>query len=217
MASQHRAGDQGRVQRPAGKGFSRSFTSELERFYVHSGVDRIELRTHDKGGYAWARLGYTWNPAASKLRESLEEHHLSRPRNLMRDAEVESETWKKLDKLIRDLGDPNNKRLPEPIDIAMLRTDSRTRAGTQSAGGRRKAATHGIDYVRYMPTAADPDAKSGSRFGAWLKRTLGIGSDSEANCAQVIADVLSARHKRTSASRCPARDGCARLGAIRGA
>ena len=179
-----------------GKGFSRSYTSELERFYVHSGVDRIELRTHDKGGYAWARLGYTWDPAASKLRESLESI-ISSASTLMRDVEVESETWKKLDKLIRDLGDPNNKNLPEPIDIAMLRTDAEPELGRKVLEGVGKRATHGINYVRYMPTAADPDAKSGSRFGAWLKRTLGIGSDPNANCAQVIADVLSARHKRT--------------------
>src|SRR5262249_15422307 len=35
-----------------GQGFSRTLTSELERYFVNSGVDRIELHTHDKGGYA---------------------------------------------------------------------------------------------------------------------------------------------------------------------
>lgn len=179
-----------------GKGFSRSFTSELERFYVHSGVDRIELRTHAKGGYAWARMGYTWDLAASKLRES-RESIIASAKSLMRDVEVESETWKKLDKLIRDLGDPNNRNLAEPIDIAILSTDAEPELGRKILEGVGKRPTHGINYVRYMPTAADPDAKSGSRFGAWLKRTLGIGSDPDANCAQVIADVLSARHGRT--------------------
>ena len=175
-----------------GKGFSRSFTSELERFYVHSGVDRIELRTHDKGGYAWARQGFTWNPAASKLRESLESI-ISSAAALSR--HVDADAQAELAKLVKTL-DPNNPRLPEPIDIAMLRTDSEPELGRNLLEGVGKRPTHGINYVRYMPIAADPDAKSGSRFGAWLKRTLGIGSDSDANCAHVIADVLSARHKR---------------------
>lgn len=179
-----------------GKGFSRSFTSELERFYVHSGLDRIELRTHDKGGYAWARLGYTWDPAASKLRESLESIIASAVR-LKSDVDPDSDTWKELDKLIRNLEDPNNRNLPEPIDIAILSTDAEPELGRKVLEGVGKRPTHGINYVRYMPIAADPDAKSGSRFGAWLKRTLGIGSDPDANCAHVIADVLSARHRRT--------------------
>ncbi|MGW9181690.1 hypothetical protein, partial [Agromyces sp. NPDC055658] len=60
-----------------GRGFSKAVTSELERFYVNSGIDRIELTTHDKGAFAWARRGYAWDPGARQLQESLDRVKMS--------------------------------------------------------------------------------------------------------------------------------------------
>ena len=47
-----------------GKGFATAFSKFSENWYRASGFQ--EIRVHaalDKGGYAWARAGYTWDPA----------------------------------------------------------------------------------------------------------------------------------------------------------
>ena len=175
-----------------GKGFSRSLTSELERYYVHSGVDRVELRTHDKGGYAWARQGFTWNLDPAKLLESLNSIKASAA-TLSR--QVGADARAALDQLVQRL-DPDNPRLPEPIDIANLATDTEPELGRRLLEGVGNRKLDGINYVRYMPIAADPTPQSRSRFGAWLKRAFGSRTESDQNCAHVIANVLSDRHDR---------------------
>ncbi|WP_319446539.1 MULTISPECIES: alpha/beta hydrolase [unclassified Mycobacterium] len=180
-----------------GQGFSKALTSELERYYVHSGVDRIELHTHDKGGYSWARRGFTWDPDPLALQKSLaaikvSAHQLS--------DQVGPEARAALDRVVRQL-DPRNPRLPEPVDIANLATPDEPALGRRLLDGlglRRDGS--GLDLVRYMPRgpAADATAQSHSGFGARLKHMLGLGSGARSNqdCAHVVADELSTMYGR---------------------
>jgi hypothetical protein len=179
-----------------GQGFSKALTSELERYYVHSGVDRIGLHTHDLGGYAWSRRGFTWDPDPRAQQKAFDAIEVSA--NRLRD-QVSPEAQAALDQVVAQL-DPDNPRLPEPIDVANLAASDEPELGRRLLDGlglRRDGS--GLDLVRYMPRDASVDAaaQSHSGFGARLKRLFGLGEDSRADqdCAYALADELSAMYE----------------------
>jgi hypothetical protein len=182
-----------------GQGFSRTLTSELERYFVRSGVDRIELHTHDKGGYAWPRMDYnTWNPEPRQLQESLDQVKASASR--LREV-VGPQAQAVLDDIVQRL-DPNHPRLPEPTDLVNLATDDEPELGRRLMEGASNL-NRGLNLVRYLPHDLTSEATSQSHtgFGARLKRLFGLGdSRSTPDCAYVAADELStmyADHGRT--------------------
>ncbi|MDV3124012.1 alpha/beta hydrolase [Mycobacterium sp. 21AC1] len=177
-----------------GKGFSKALTSELERFYVHSGVDRIELTTHDKGGYAWARRGYTWDPGSRQLQESLDRVKMSARQ--LRET-VSDEARALLDQVVQQL-DPSNPRLPEPIDLANLATTAEPNLGQRLLDGT--GAVHGrngVHYVKYLDAASAAPARTGLK--GWLQNLFGRDSASRPtadNCAYGAAGELSTLYRR---------------------
>ncbi len=172
-----------------GQGFSKALTAEMERFYVHSGVDRIELQSHDKGTRAWARRGFTWDPDPARLQQSLDR---IRDAALHLSPQLSDEARTVLDELVQRLH-PDHPRLPELIDIVDLAAPGVPDLGERLVDGVK------VNFVRYLPsdvtTAAPPQAHNG--FGARLKRLFGIGSDSRSDqdCAHVVADELSAMYE----------------------
>ncbi|MEW2479952.1 alpha/beta hydrolase [Mycobacterium sp. NPDC049093] len=177
-----------------GKGFSKAVTAEWERLYALSGVDRIVLTTHDKGGYAWARAGYTWDPGAHQLQESLDRVKMSARQ--LRDS-VSEEAKAVLDQVVQQL-DPTNPRLPEPIDLANLATRDepdlgrRLLEGTGSVEGR-----NGVHYVKYLDPASVAPARSGLK--GWLQNLFARDSASrlaDENCAYDVAGELSRIYPR---------------------
>jgi len=126
-----------------GHGFSRALTSELERYYVRSGVDRIELWTHDKGGNIWARRGFTWNTDPEKLQVSLNSIKASAA---TLSPNVSPEARALLDEMVQRLN-PDHPRLPEPIDIANLATPNEPDLGRRLLEGVGLRQDHGIHYV----------------------------------------------------------------------
>nr|WP_231395961.1 toxin glutamine deamidase domain-containing protein [Mycobacterium sp. URHD0025] len=172
-----------------GKGFSKALTSELERFYVRSGIDRIELTTHDKGGFAWARRGYAWDPRSVQIQESLD--RVKQSARELRET-VSDEGKDLLDQVVQQL-DPSNPRLPEPIDLANLATTAEPDLGQRLLDGT--GAVHGrngVHYVKYLdPTSVAP-ARTGLK--GWLQNLFGRDSASRAavdNCAYGVAGELS--------------------------
>ncbi|MFE7798713.1 hypothetical protein [Nocardia sp. NPDC057440] len=79
-----------------GKGFSTVFSASVENYYRRSGVDRIELRAEDDGGYVWAKAGYDWDPDPHKLAKSVDY------------------IQQRIDKVIAD------GRVPSDADVALL-------------------------------------------------------------------------------------------------
>lgn len=51
-----------------GKGFGSRFHQNAEEVYKKMGVTQLELSAEDVGGYAWARLGFDFQPSSRKLR-----------------------------------------------------------------------------------------------------------------------------------------------------
>ncbi len=177
-----------------GKGFAKALTAELERYYMQSGVDRIELRTHDKGGYAWARRGFTWNTDTRALQESLDSIKAS-ARTLS--AQLSPESRAVLNELVQRL-DPKNLRLPEPIDIANLAAPGEPNLGRRLLEGVGLRRDHGVNLVRHLPVVDDPTTQPGKGFKGWLQRTFGIGQGTPPgqDCAHLLADELSAMYGR---------------------
>jgi len=177
-----------------GKGFAKALTAELERFYVQSGVDRIELRTHDTGGFAWARRGFTWNADPRALQESLDSIKASASTLSNR---VGDEARAVLNDLVQKL-DPKNARLPEPIDIANLATSDEPHLGRRLLQGVGLRHDHGVNYVRYLPTSDTQNAQPRQGFRGWVQRTFGRGGDPPPgqNCAHLVADEVSAMYGR---------------------
>ncbi|WP_430755428.1 toxin glutamine deamidase domain-containing protein [Mycolicibacterium septicum] len=177
-----------------GRGFSKAVTSELERFYVHSGIDRIELTTHDKGAFAWARRGYAWDPGTRQLQESLDRVKMSADQ--LR-ATVSDEAKALLEQVVQQL-DPGNPRLPEPIDLANLTTTAEPDLGRRLLDGT--GAVHGrngVHYVKYLDST--PTAPTRTGLKGWLQNLFGrdlaasTGSD---NCAYGVAGQLSTLYGR---------------------
>nr|WP_255413243.1 toxin glutamine deamidase domain-containing protein [Mycobacterium sp. 3519A] len=177
-----------------GQGFSRTLTSELERYFVQSGVDRIELHTHDKGGYAWPRMGYTWHPGSRELHESIDQVRSSAIR--LKEV-VGAPARAVLDDIMQRL-DPNHPRLPEPSELANLTAAGEPELGRRLMEGSSRL-NHGLNLVRYMPrdVADGATAQSHRGFGARLRRMIGMGrhDQSDQDCAHQVADELSAIYR----------------------
>ncbi|MDT0270949.1 hypothetical protein RM844_32245, partial [Streptomyces sp. DSM 44915] len=130
-----------------GHGFSKALTSELERYFVRCGVDRIELVSDWQGSNAWARRGFTWGPDLSHLQGALDQIKM-RAQDL-RDL-VSPEAKSVLDAMVARL-EVDHPRLPEPIDLANLT------ATEEPDLGRRLLEGTSIDLVKHLPIAeADP-------------------------------------------------------------
>ncbi|WP_371815053.1 alpha/beta hydrolase [Mycobacterium sp. DL440] len=172
-----------------GQGFSKALTAELERFYVHSGVDRIELTTHDKGAYAWARRGYAWDPGTRQLQESLDRVKMSAGQ--LRET-VSDEAKALLDQVVQQL-DPSNPRLPEPIDLANLATTAEPKLGRDLLDGTGAVpGRNGVHYVKYLDSGPAAPARTGLK--GWLQNLFGHDSPSSRavdNCAYGVAGELS--------------------------
>ncbi|WP_176561205.1 alpha/beta hydrolase [Mycobacterium neglectum] len=170
-----------------GKGFSRAYSGQFERYFVRSGVDRIELKTHDKGGYAWPRQGFTWNTDPQLLQESLD--------SIKRSAaglspELSDQSRAAIDDMVARLN-PSHPRLPEPIDIANLATPDDPHLGQRLLERVGQRQTDGFNLVRYMPLDTEfITSRPPGRFKSWLagvfeRRTdPNCGHDTIANVAQ---------------------------------
>jgi glycerophosphoryl diester phosphodiesterase len=171
-----------------GQGFSKVLTSELERYYVRSGVDRIGLHTHDLGGFAWARRGFTWDPDPRAMQKSFDaiRSAASRLRH-----QVGPEARSALDDMVQRLT-PDHPRLPEPIEIANLAAPGEPALGRRLLDGlsvRRDGS--GLDLVKYMPHEVTQQPEGG--FRARLKRLFGLaGPHPEPDCAHQVATKLEA-------------------------
>ncbi|MEV0672989.1 alpha/beta hydrolase [Mycobacterium sp. NPDC050441] len=172
-----------------GQGFSKALTAELERFYVHSGVDRIELTTHDKGAFAWARRGYAWDPGSRQLQESLDRVKMSAAS--LRET-VSDEAKILLDQVVSQL-DPSNPRLPEPIDLANLATTAEPKLGRDLLDGTGAVpGRNGVHYVKYLDSAPVAPARTGLK--GWIQNLFGrdsAPSRADDNCAYGVAGELS--------------------------
>ncbi len=179
-----------------GQGFSKALT-ELERYYVRSGVDRIEGWTHDKGANIWARRGYTWNPDPDKLQESL--------RNIKEAAETLSshlgpDARRALDEMVQRL-EPDDPRLPEPIEIAYLAPDDEPNLGRRLLESVGLRQDHGVHYVRYLPVETEVlTSQPRSGFRALLHRWFGLGADhrslGEPDCGRGVVGAYARRYGR---------------------
>lgn len=178
-----------------GQGFSRALTGQLERYFVRSGVDRIEGRTHDKGGYAWPRQGYTWNHDPAKLEESLNSIKTSAANLAPR---LNPKARAVLDDLVQTL-EPGHPRLPEPIDIAHLAAPGEPELGRRLLEGVGRRQDHGLNLVKYLPTDSQiVTSRPRGGLTATLKRWLGIGSRShpEPNCGHDAVAMVAERYGR---------------------
>ncbi|MHC9297142.1 toxin glutamine deamidase domain-containing protein [Mycobacterium sp. LTG2003] len=101
-----------------GKGFATALTTELERYYVSSGVDRIELTAHESGTYTWARQGFTWSSNPVGLQQALARVRHSASRLA---AVVDAEASAVLAEIAQRL-EPGHSLRPEPMEIASLAT-----------------------------------------------------------------------------------------------
>ncbi|MED5814292.1 alpha/beta hydrolase [Mycolicibacterium sp. 050232] len=171
-----------------GQGFSRSLSSELERWYVDSGVDRIELTTHAQGGAAWADR-HTWNPDSGRLQESIDRVKMAAGRL---SHVVSDEAKALLGEIVQRL-ETNHPRLPEPGELRGLATAAEPNLGRRllASVGNIKGNDN-LHYVRYLPVAEEtPQPRTG--FLARLKSSLGFGNKPQ-NCAHRVAAALSARY-----------------------
>ncbi len=152
-----------------GRGFSKALTSELERYYIGSGVDRIELGSHAQGSYAWARRGFTWDPDPESLQSSLDSIKNS-ARELL--PWVSGDAQEVLRDVIERL-EPDHPRLPELIELASLTAPGEPDLGRQLLDETR------VNFVKYLrgPLADEPIEQSGRGFRAWMERHFGSGSD----------------------------------------
>lgn len=123
-----------------GKGISKALTSELEEYYVRSGVDRIELMSDEQGSNAWARRGFTWDTDPDRLQESLD--GLKDAARELR-GQVSAEAQAVLDDMVARL-EVGHPRLPEPIDLAVLATTD------EPTLGRQLLDDTSLYYVKYL-------------------------------------------------------------------
>lgn len=178
-----------------GQGFSRALSGQLERYFVRSGVDRIEGRTHDKGGYAWPRQGYTWNPDPELLQESLNSIKVSAA---ALSPKLSPQARAVLDATVQRL-EPGHPRLPEPVDLANLAAPGEPHLGQRLMEGVGLRHDHGLNFVRYLPTDSQlVTSRPHGGFAATLKRLLGLGSRSlpEPNCGHDTVAMAAARYGR---------------------
>ena len=176
-----------------GQGFSRALSGQLERYFVRSGVDRIEGRTHDTGGYAWPRQGYTWNPDPELLLESLNSVKTSAT-TLSRQLNPQARAV--LDEMVQRL-EPGHPRLPDPIDLANLVAPGEPQLGKRLMQGVGLRQDHGLNLVRYLPTDSQfTMSRQRGGFATTLKRWLGFDSRSlpEPNCGHDTVGMAAERY-----------------------
>ncbi|MEX3654969.1 MULTISPECIES: alpha/beta hydrolase [Mycolicibacterium] len=176
-----------------GKGFSKAVTYELERLYVRSGVDHIQITTHDKGSFAFARRGYAWDPRPAQLQQSLD--RVKQSAGKLRET-VSDEAKGLLEQVVAQL-DPSNPRLPEPIDLANLATREEPDLGQRLLDGAAGKHSNGVHYVRYLDPASIAQPPTGLK--GWLKNLFGRENASSAardNCAHGVAGELSRLYPR---------------------
>ncbi|WP_432669702.1 alpha/beta hydrolase [Mycolicibacterium fortuitum] len=176
-----------------GKGFSKAVTYELERLYVRSGVDHIQITTHDKGSFAFARRGYAWDPRPAQLQQSLD--RVKQSAGKLRET-VSDEAKDLLDQVVSQL-DPSNPRLPEPIDLANLATREEPDLGQRLLDGAAGKHSNGVHYVKYLDPASIAPPPTGLK--GWLKNLFGrenAPSAARDNCAHGVAGELSRLHPR---------------------
>ncbi|MGV0744126.1 toxin glutamine deamidase domain-containing protein [Mycolicibacterium sp. XJ870] len=170
-----------------GKGFSKAVTAELERYYVDSGVDHIELKSHDTGSNAWARRGFTWDPKPHRLAESLGSIKSAATRLA---PNLSPEGRAVLADMVARL-EPGHPRLPEPIEVATLATAAEPGLGTKLLHRTE------VSFVRHLPVAEErvqPNTGLMSRLQRWLG--LGGQQSSAQNCAHGVAAELTQRYER---------------------
>jgi glycerophosphoryl diester phosphodiesterase len=156
-------------ERFRGKGFSKALVSKMDRYYIDSGVDRVESHTHAKGAYAAARRGEIWDP--HRLQRSLDaiKDSASRLRHTF-----SNDDQIVIDQLLERL-EPDHPRLPALIDIAELGTPDTPDLGRQLLDGiGLRQDGIGLDVVRYP--GADAAVPRGG-FRAWLRRVFGSPDD----------------------------------------
>jgi glycerophosphoryl diester phosphodiesterase/predicted Fe-S protein YdhL (DUF1289 family) len=176
-----------------GQGFSRALSGQLERYFVRSGVDRIEGRTHDKGGYAWPRQGFTWNPDPVKLQESL--NSIKASADTLR-PKLSPQARVVLDEMVQRL-EPGHPRLPDPIDLANLAAPGEPQLGRRLMEGVGLRHDHGLNLVRYLPTDSQViTSRPRTGFVGRLKRWLGLGVDPDPNCGHDTVAMAAARYGR---------------------
>jgi len=180
-----------------GHGFSRALTAELERYYVHSGVDRIELWTHDLGGNIWARRGFTWNPDPQKLQVSL--NNIKHAADTL-SSRVSAEARRALDEMVQRL-EPDHPRLPEPIEIANLATAGEPELGRRLLESVSLHPNHGLHLVRYLPVETQLlTSQPRKGFRALLQRWFGLGADrrslGEPDCGRGVVAAWGRRYGR---------------------
>ncbi|MHC9297397.1 LuxR C-terminal-related transcriptional regulator [Mycobacterium sp. LTG2003] len=171
-------------------GFSKAL-AELERYYVRSGVDRIELRTHDVGGYVWARRGYTWDPDPGNLQKSIKSIQLSAEALA---AVVSEQSRAALDEMVHRLG--TSERRPEPIELAYLATPDEPELGRRLLEGVGVQKAGGLHLVRYLPTPGRSTTWSATELRAWFRRRIGSTPATPPNSAQFVAEQISQRYGR---------------------
>jgi GNAT superfamily N-acetyltransferase len=101
------------------QGFATALYAELEHYYRMSGVDRIEVEAAFRGGYAWAKLGFDWNP--SYISASLAAVH-DRAVELADDPSTTDSALVALSDVIDRVG-PNHPDPPTPLELANLTTE----------------------------------------------------------------------------------------------
>ncbi len=180
-----------------GQGFSKALTAELERYYVRSGVDRIEVWTHDKGANIWARRGFTWNPDPQKLQESLDK--IKRAAETL-SSHVTADARRALDEMVQRL-EPDHPRLPEPIEIAHLATADEPNLGRrllESVGLRPDGGVHLVRYLAVETEVLTSQPRKG--FRALLQRWFGLGADrgstGEPDCGGGVVAAWARRYGR---------------------
>ena len=157
-----------------GRGFSKALLSELERYYLPSGVVRIELSSNVHGSYAWAHRGFTWDPDPEKLQYSLDRIRDSAGRLFAR---VSPEGRAVLADIVQRL-DREHPRLPEPIELADLATPG------EPDLGRQLLYDTDLQMVKYLrgalPDTAGGHSHSGGDGGGAGNGGAGSGDGSGA-------------------------------------
>jgi GNAT superfamily N-acetyltransferase len=113
------------------QGFATALYHELERYYRRCGVDRIEVEATFRGGYAWARLGFDWNP--TNMAASVAAVH-DRAVELADDPSTSDSALIALSDVI-DRSGPNHPDPPTPLELANLATEDTPDLGVKLMTG----------------------------------------------------------------------------------
>ena len=157
-----------------GGGFTRRYTEHFEHWLREQGVRHITVRAASTvGGYAWARLGFTWNPDAS--------HHAGRVMDRLRS---------ELAALRADLHALRDDRTGTDVDLGTIRerygqrepADLITEIERQHGAGRAildRAERHAVGHPGYPTPAEVARAGWNGAYGApgtWLGKRVMLGT-----------------------------------------